>query len=43
VEEAIFQVEIKLRREIIAGEGILIRDKSGSHKLNAKGYVHFTK
>jgi thiamine-monophosphate kinase len=26
---------------IVAGDGILIRDKSGSHKLNANGYVHF--
>ncbi|MEJ0088388.1 MAG: thiamine-phosphate kinase [Limisphaerales bacterium] len=28
--------------KIVAGDGILIRDKSGSHKLNAHGYVHFT-
>jgi len=28
--------------KIVAGEGILIRDKSGSHKLNSHGYVHFT-
>ena len=27
--------------KIVAGEGILLRDKSGSHKLNAHGYVHF--
>jgi len=27
--------------KIVAGEGILIRDKSGSHKLKAHGYVHF--
>jgi thiamine-monophosphate kinase len=27
--------------KIVAGEGILIRDKSGSSKLNANGYVHF--
>jgi len=27
--------------KIVAGDGILIRDKSGSHKLNANGYVHF--
>src|ERR1019366_1002042 len=27
--------------KIVAGEGILIRDKSGSHKFNANGYVHF--
>ena len=28
--------------KIVSGDGILIRDKSGSHKLNANGYVHFT-
>ena len=27
--------------KIVAGGGILIRDKNGSHKLNANGYVHF--
>jgi thiamine-monophosphate kinase len=27
--------------KIVAGDGILIRDKGGSHKLNAHGYVHF--
>jgi thiamine-monophosphate kinase len=27
--------------KIVAGEGILIRDKGGSHQLNAHGYVHF--
>jgi thiamine-monophosphate kinase len=27
--------------KIVAGDGILIRDKSSSHKLNANGYVHF--
>jgi thiamine-monophosphate kinase len=27
--------------KIVAGEGILIRDKTGSHKFNANGYVHF--
>jgi thiamine-monophosphate kinase len=27
--------------KIVAGEGILLHDKSGSHKLNAHGYVHF--
>jgi len=27
--------------KIIAGEGISIRDKIGSHPLNANGYVHF--
>jgi len=35
--------KLKLRciGKIVAGDGILIRDKSGSHKLNAHGYVHF--
>jgi len=28
--------------KIVAGDGVLIRDKGGSHKLNAHGYVHFT-
>jgi thiamine-monophosphate kinase len=27
--------------KIVAGDGILIRDRSGSHKFNANGYVHF--
>jgi thiamine-monophosphate kinase len=27
--------------KIVAGDGILIRDKSGSQKLTANGYVHF--
>jgi thiamine-monophosphate kinase len=27
--------------KIVAGDGILIRDKNSSHKLNAHGYVHF--
>lgn len=27
--------------KIIAGEGIFLRDKHSSHKLNAHGYVHF--
>jgi thiamine-monophosphate kinase len=27
--------------KIIAGDGIVIRDKFGSHQLNANGYVHF--
>ena len=27
--------------KIVAGEGILLRDKIGSHKLNAHGYAHF--
>jgi thiamine-monophosphate kinase len=27
--------------KIVSGDGILIRDKSGSHKLKAHGYVHF--
>jgi len=27
--------------KIVAGGGIMIRDKTGSHKLDAHGYVHF--
>jgi thiamine-monophosphate kinase len=27
--------------KIVAGEGILIRDKYGSHQLSARGYAHF--
>lgn len=27
--------------KIVAGEGILIRDKNGSHKFETNGYVHF--
>ena len=27
--------------KIVAGDGILIRDKNGSHKLNIHGYAHF--
>jgi thiamine-monophosphate kinase len=27
--------------KIVAGDGILIRDKAGPHKFNAHGYVHF--
>jgi thiamine-monophosphate kinase len=27
--------------KIVPGDGILIRDKTGSHKFNAHGYVHF--
>ena len=29
--------------KIVTGDGILIRDKSGSHKINAPGYEHFNK
>ncbi|HEU5395843.1 MAG TPA: thiamine-phosphate kinase [Verrucomicrobiae bacterium] len=27
--------------KIVAGDGIVVRDKTGSHKLSAHGYVHF--
>jgi thiamine-monophosphate kinase len=27
--------------KIVVGEGVLLRDKMGAHKLNAEGYVHF--
>ena len=29
--------------KIVAKEGVIIHDKTGSHKLNANGYVHFSK
>jgi thiamine-monophosphate kinase len=28
--------------KIVAGDGIIVRDKTGAQKLNAHGYVHFT-
>ena len=27
--------------KIVAGDGVILRDKTGAHKLNAHGYVHF--
>jgi thiamine-monophosphate kinase len=35
------QLKLSCIGKIVAGDGILIHDKSGSHKLNAHGYVHF--
>jgi thiamine-monophosphate kinase len=35
------KVKLSCIGKIVAGDGILIRDKSGSHKFNAHGYVHF--
>jgi thiamine-monophosphate kinase len=35
------KVKLSCIGKIIAGEEILIRDKIGSHPLNANGYVHF--
>ena len=35
------KIQLSCIGKIVAGEGILIRDKSGSHQLNAHGYVHF--
>jgi thiamine-monophosphate kinase len=29
--------------KIVSKEGVIIRDKTGSHELNANGYVHFSK
>jgi hypothetical protein len=34
-------VKLSCIGKIVAGEGILVRDKSGSHKLTAHGYEHF--
>jgi thiamine-monophosphate kinase len=35
------QLKLSCIGKIVSGDGILIRDKSGTHKLNAHGYVHF--
>jgi thiamine-monophosphate kinase len=35
------QLKLSCIGKIVGGKGILIRDKSGSHQLNAHGYVHF--
>jgi thiamine-monophosphate kinase len=35
------QTKLTCIGKITAGEGILLRDKTGTHKLNAHGYVHF--
>jgi thiamine-monophosphate kinase len=35
------KVKLTCIGKIVAGEGILLRDKHGSHKLKAQGYVHF--
>jgi thiamine-monophosphate kinase len=35
------QLKLSCIGKIVAGEGILLRDKTGFQKLNAHGYVHF--
>jgi thiamine-monophosphate kinase len=35
------KVKLSCVGKIVTGDGILIRDKSGLHNLNAHGYVHF--
>jgi len=35
------KVKLSCIGKIVSGDGILIRDKNGSHKFNAHGYVHF--
>lgn len=35
------KVKLSCIGKIVAGDGILIRDKTGSHQYNANGYVHF--
>jgi len=35
------QLKLSCIGKIVAGDGILIRDKTGSHRFNAHGYVHF--
>ena len=37
------EVKLSCIGKIVAGEGILIRDKMSSHTFNASGYVHFEK
>ena len=36
------KVKLSCIGRIVTGDGILIRDKTGAHKLGARGYVHFT-
>ncbi len=40
-KEKFLELRLSCIGKIVAGEGITIRDKSGSQKLNAHGYVHF--
>jgi thiamine-monophosphate kinase len=35
------KVKLSCIGKIVAGEGILLRDKTGAHKLQTHGYVHF--
>jgi thiamine-monophosphate kinase len=35
------QLKLTCIGKIVAGEGILIRDQTGAHKLGARGYEHF--
>jgi thiamine-monophosphate kinase len=35
------KVKLTCIGKIVTGEGILLRDRHGSHKLKAPGYVHF--
>lgn len=35
------KVKLSCIGKIVAGDGILLRDKHGAHKLSAQGYVHF--
>jgi thiamine-monophosphate kinase len=37
------QVKLTCIGKIVAGEGILLRDKTSAHKLHAHGYEHFAK
>lgn len=37
------QVKLSCIGKIVAGEGILLRDKTGAHKLHLHGYEHFQK
>jgi thiamine-monophosphate kinase len=36
------KVKLSCIGKIVAGEGITLRDKHSSHKLNLNGYIHLT-
>ncbi|HEY4416343.1 MAG TPA: thiamine-phosphate kinase [Verrucomicrobiae bacterium] len=40
-KKAFPQLPLSCIGKIVAGEGVLLRDKMGAHKLPAAGYVHF--
>jgi thiamine monophosphate kinase len=42
-KKKISKLKLSCIGKMVAGEGVLLRDKMGSHKLNAQGYEHFQK